>query len=188
MRPFAVVVLAAGGSSRLGRPKQLLQIGHQSLVNRAIATAEASGAAQVIVVLGARGDEIEATLESKSAQVVQNRKWREGMAGSIRCSLPEIRADIDQVVLMLADTPGVSADLITELAVALEDRPVAATDYGDLLGTPAAFRRERFWQLEALEGDEGARHIVRGEPQVGRVRSSAAAVDIDTPADVDSLA
>ncbi|AIE86529.1 nucleotidyltransferase family protein [Fimbriimonas ginsengisoli] len=189
-KPFAVVVLAAGGSARLGRPKQLLPYLGRTLVEHAVRTAIASGAAEVVVVLGAEAAAVRERLQGLKVRFVTNRDWQEGMGGSIRAGVAALSGHIEAAVIALADQPRITPDHLRTLAHRIEEaeKTIVASSYDGVLGAPCAFARAEFPRLLALSGDTGARALVRsGSEPVEVVCFDGANVDVDTPADYQAL-
>lgn len=184
----AVAVLAAGASSRLGSPKQLVHIGGLSLIRRAVGAAVESRVGPVFVALGAHRDVVEPELHDLPARLLINDDWSEGIASSIRlavCAAQSIA--VPALLLMLCDQPGVDAALLSRI-VAAHTSPqrarIVATRYADTLGVPALFDRSLFDELLTLRGDEGARSIIRRRAaDAVAIDPPAALADIDTPAD-----
>jgi len=187
---FGAVILAAGASVRLGRPKQLLEIDGQPLVARAAGAALTAGASPVVVVLGANAEQIQPVLNGLKVVVALNPAWSEGMASSLRTGLQALGAvdpSIDAVLLTVCDQPAFSADVIQRLLTALQTsgRGIAAARYAGRNGVPALFRREHFFALVTLKGDQGARALLNGHPAgVAPVDLPELALDLDTPDDV----
>ncbi len=187
---FGAVILAAGASVRLGRPKQLLEIDGQPLVARAAGAALTAGASPVVVVLGANAEQIRPVLNGLKVVVALNPAWSEGMASSMRTGLQALGAvdpSIDAVLLTVCDQPAFSADVIQRLLGALQTsgRGIAAARYAGRNGVPALFRREHFFALVTLKGDQGARALLNGHPAgVAPVDLPELALDLDTPDDV----
>lgn len=183
------VILAAGGSTRLGRPKQRLELDGEPLVRRAARAAAEAGYAPVVVVVGAAAAEVSAALAGGGFEVIENPDWRAGVAGSIRRGLAatlERRPEADGVLLAVCDQPAVGAAHLAALAAALADgaHAIAASSYAGTLGVPALFARSTFGELEALEGDHGAKRVVTREPgRVVAVALPGGEWDIDTEAD-----
>lgn len=187
---FAVVVLAAGGSARLGRPKQLLPYLGRTLVEHAVRTALASGASQVVVVVGAEADAVRERLKGLKVKIIHNRDWAEGMGGSIRSGVAALDDSIQSVVVALADQPRITPNHLRTLATCLEEVgvPIAASSYDGVVGAPCAFARSEFPKLLALEGDAGARALIRAAgANIETVRFDGANVDIDTPEDYQAI-
>jgi CTP:molybdopterin cytidylyltransferase MocA len=184
----AIVILAAGGSRRMGAPKQLLTIDGRSLVRRAAETAIAIGSAAVYVVAGAESDRIREELSGLPVEVIANLEWREGIASSIRAAIEMLeRHDrpIEALAFMLCDQPCVSTDILRRLFEAhrLTRAPVVASRYPDGPGVPALFRAEMFGALKSLSGDIGARQLIRSLDREVVTVPFNAFEDIDTPAD-----
>jgi molybdenum cofactor cytidylyltransferase len=183
------VILAAGGSARLGRPKQLLALDGEPLVRRAARAAAGAGYAPVVVVVGAAANEVSAALEADAFVVVENPGWRAGVAGSIRrgvAALLERRPEVEGVLLAVCDQPAAGAAHLAALADALADgaHAVAASSYAGTVGVPALFARSTFGELEALEGDQGAKRVVTRDPaRVVAVALPGGERDVDTEAD-----
>jgi len=180
------VVLAAGGSSRLGRPKQLLASGGETLVHRAARAAGGSGADETLVVTGAYAGRVAGAVADLALPVVENRAWQEGLASSIRCG---VRAAGERgssaVLLVLADQPRVGSALLARLLGALreEGRELVACRYLGLLGAPALFAGPWRELLLELRGDRGARGLLRAHAErVRAVPFEPAALDVDDEA------
>jgi molybdenum cofactor cytidylyltransferase len=190
---FGAVILAAGASTRMGTPKQLLVVDGQPLVVRAVAAALASEAWPVIVVLGAQADKIRPALSRLPVLIAMNSAWAEGLATSIRvgvATLQQFSRQLDGALFALCDQPAFSADTIARLVAAQRDggRSIVAARYQGKPGAPALFLREHFSALSALTGDEGARQLLNDQPgRVSAVDLPELGVDLDTPADYASL-
>ena len=185
----AVVILAAGGSRRLGRPKQLVEIEGQSLVRRAAEAALAAWSGSVHVVVGAEVIRVRAALEGLPVELVINDAWKEGIASSIRAAIEAVeRRDraAETLTLMLCDQPGVTGEVLRKLVDAYRETraPVVASRYAEGPGVPALFHAELFPALKSLEGDVGARQLIRGLDREVVTIPFAMPDDIDTPADV----
>ena len=182
----AAVVLAAGGSARMGRAKQLLEIDGEPLVRRAVRAASASGCGAVFAVLGAAGQQVEAALEGTRAVCVHNSDWQEGLSRSVAAGVAAAEASgADAVLLMLADQPRVDGALLEELIARHPGTPagVVACRYAGTRGAPALFGAAHFTDLKRLEGDRGAGALLAALDDVEVVDFEDAALDVDTPAD-----
>lgn len=189
----AALVLAAGGSTRLGRPKQLVAFEGEPLVRRAARAARDAGARPVVVVLGAQADAVAAALDALAGvQVVTHAGWRDGLAGSLAAGLDAlgIAPPLDGVLLTVCDQPRVDAAALGVLLAAFSGAGAAvAAEYAGTVGVPAVVGREHLDGLRALTGDAGAGRWLRAHPAlVRRVPMPAAAFDVDTEADVAGLA
>ena len=190
---IAAVLLAAGGSSRLGRSKQLVRYRGRTLLRRAAEAALDGGCDRVIVVLGADAERLREELDGLSVTPLLNERWSEGMAGSIRVGVEEVlRGDepAEGVLLLLCDQPHLSAVVVGRVLAAFDGRPdrCVACEYDQTVGPPTLFGRDWHNALLRLEGDHGAKRLLRdaGEALV-RVPWPDGAVDIDRSADVDCL-
>jgi molybdenum cofactor cytidylyltransferase len=188
--PFVTgLVLAAGGSKRLGAPKQLLPYGDTTLLGRVLDTARACDFDQLICVIGAVAGEIRERVDLSGTEVVENRQFGEGCSSSIAAALPAVDPRADVLLLMLGDQPGVTSGTVNALITGRAASPLAACAYEDGRGHPLAFSREIFCDLKALHGDKGVwklldRHAadVVDVPVAGRIPR-----DVDTDADYRAL-
>lgn len=177
-----VIILAAGGSTRLGSPKQLLRYGEQTLIRRAANAAVASTCDRVVVVIGSRAQEMRRELEGLPVTIVENPDWQSGMSSSVRVGLAEVSGD-DATLIMLCDQPFVTASVIDKLIETYHQTgmPIVASDYGAARGVPALFAQELYPELASLTADEGARRIIAWHPEiVATIEFAAGAVDVDT--------
>jgi molybdenum cofactor cytidylyltransferase len=196
-----IVVLAAGASTRMGRPKQLLEYEGETLLGRAVRVALETRCRPVVVVLGSCSDELMSEARARGAggaRVVVNEAWAEGMASSIRRGLRELEAaahvELDAALLMLCDQPLVSAEILERLVDVYErsGRPLVASEYESggerVRGVPALFGRGLFGELSGLRGTEGARRVIaRHAAACASIRVPQAAFDVDTPEDYRAL-
>lgn len=189
----AILLLAAGGSARLGRPKQLLPYEDETLLHYSVKTALASGTQPVVVVLGANADILQNELKNTDVQVEVNEDWQEGMASSIRCGIKAIAAiapDAEGIILMMCDQPFVTPGLLNELIAAHQKtgKQIVACSYEDTFGPPAFFHHTLFDELLRLKGDIGARSIVRHHTDMVEIIPFAGGTfDVDTEADYEKL-
>jgi molybdenum cofactor cytidylyltransferase len=150
------LVLAAGGSKRLGQPKQLLPYRGATLLDHTLATARACDFDQLICVIGGGViDEIRATVDLSGAQVLENRDFGEGCSSSIAVAVDAVDPDSDVLVLLLGDQPGVTAATVHALLDGRGDAPLALCGYDNGRGHPFAFARSMFGELRTLHGDKG---------------------------------
>jgi molybdenum cofactor cytidylyltransferase len=183
---IGTIILAAGESKRLGRPKQLAIFEGRTLIERAINTA-ARVTSPVVVVLGAHADQIR-PLIPPPAMIAINDQWPTGMASSIRTGLASIEAQIDAVLIMVCDQPLVSSESLLRIV----EHPfsgIVAAEYNGTVGVPALFAREYFDALRRLTGAEGAKKIIlENKATFARVPMPECAFDLDTAEDFDRLA
>ena len=164
---LAAVILAAGGSSRMGQPKQLLKFRGTSLLRRAIDTALAVPTEQVIVVLGHAADQLLPECTPTNATVVLNDQWMEGVSTSLRGGLAAVSSDARGVFIYPADMPLVTPEALRELAhrQQVSGRPAAMTEAGGVRGVPVFITRSLFPALMIQEGDVGGAQYLRGHPE-----------------------
>lgn len=185
-----VLVLAAGASTRLGQPKQLVKLGGRPALHIVVSNAVAVAGNAVTVVLGAHARELTHLLAHSPASVVVNRHWEEGMGSSLRFGIAALPPGCDAVMVLLGDQVGVTADDLKRLASAWrgEESVIAASVYAQRVGVPAIFPRLCFSELAELRGDHGARAILeRNGYRLVRVPMGNAAIDLDTPEDLAAL-
>jgi len=176
------LVLAAGGSQRLGRPKQLLPYGDATLLDHSLDTARACAFDQLVCVLGGGGDAIRDAVDLHGADVVENPDFGAGCSSSIAAALSAVDPHADVLVLLLADQPGVTAATVAALLSGRGDAPIAACAYDDGRGHPLAFARGTFVELAALHGDKGVWRLLdrRASDVVEVAISGRIPRDIDT--------
>ncbi len=195
MKRVGLILLAGGGSRRLGTPKQLLtDAGGKTLLRRAAETALSSACRPVAVVLGAAAETVSAELSGLPVTLAVNSEWRTGLASSLRAGLAALLqaggSEMDAAVVMLCDQPGVSPALLDSLLLAYAEtgHAIAACEYGGGLGVPALFSRALFPALLSLSGDEGARRVIKNYAgPVTRIPFPQGVLDIDTPLDAQNL-
>ena len=182
------VILAAGGSSRLGTPKQLLRLRAQPLLSHAVVAAQAVTPDRVLVVLGADAMKLRLLLRRRHPDVytITNPDWPDGMGGSLAIGLSALPTRAKAALLLLTDQPGVDARSLRRLLRAWREHPtrVAAAQYGGRLGVPAVLPRKLWAEARQLRGDAGARRLLReGDTVPSVVPMPEAAFDVDTEQD-----
>jgi molybdenum cofactor cytidylyltransferase len=181
--PFVTgLVLAAGGSKRLGRPKQLLPFGDGTLLGHVVGVARECRFDQTIVAIGGAADEVRAEVDLAGAEVVLNEDYGEGCSSSIAAALGAVDPRCEVLVLLLGDQPGVSGDTVGALLAGRGDAPLALCRYDDGPGHPLAFAREVFGELSELHGDKGVWKLL--ERRTDEVASVPVAGPV--PRDVDT--
>ena len=187
------VILAAGSSSRLGRPKQTLQFQGTSLLKRATLAALDAPCRPIVVVTGAHGELSRRELDQLDVHEAFNPDWQTGMGSSVRTGIERllsIDADVTAAVLLLCDQPHVTADVVSRLLEAYHTtgRPLIASTYGESFGVPALFSRALFPELTQLAGSSGAKEIIkRYASEAHFLLFPEGEVDVDTPDDLSSL-
>jgi len=194
MSVVAAIILAAGPSSRLGQPKQLVGFGGESLLERALRLAKEAKASPVLAVLGANFAPICASIPFDGAIPVFNEKWAQGMSTSIHAGLNEadVRApEVTGALVLACDQPRLSSVHLRALldAFAAQDKPtIVASAYAGIHGIPAVFPRSVFPKLHALHGDKGARVLLEKPPcPLIALPFEGGEVDIDLPSDLANL-
>ncbi|MDB5001900.1 MAG: nucleotidyltransferase family protein [Mucilaginibacter sp.] len=187
----ALIILAAGESSRLGFPKQTLLYKGKTLIELAIESGLKSKCNPVIVVLGANADKIEPGIKSNDIQIIHNTAWTQGMASSIRAGINYIKDDntITGAMIMLCDQPFVNRAIIDSLLYKQQTGTnIVACTYKDTFGVPALFKRALFTELLLLQGQEGAKKVINNHPDdVATVPFEKGGIDIDTVTDYEEL-
>jgi molybdenum cofactor cytidylyltransferase len=176
------LVLAAGGSRRLGQAKQLLPYGGAPLLGHVLQTARSCPFDQLLCVVGGASGEIRRRVDLRGIEVVENRAYGDGCSSSIAAALGHVDARCDVLVLMLGDQPGVGVTNIESLLNGRGDAPLAACAYSDGRGHPLAFARSVFGELAALHGDKGVWKLLdRHAGEVADVEMEGAIpLDVDT--------
>lgn len=182
------LVLAAGGSTRLGQPKQLLTRDGEPLVHRAVRLAIDTGASRTVVVVGAHADAIAAVLAGTPCTLLANPQWQAGLASSLRCAAPHVAAAGAPVLILGCDQPALEAAHLADLvrhACAAASR-CAATDYGAGAGLPAVVPAAWFDAMAGVAGDRGfrARLHALGDALARVPAPQGLALDIDDAADL----
>jgi len=189
----AAVVLAAGASRRLGRPKQLEPWGESNLLSHVVARTREFPVGEVWVVLGHDSETILAETDFGDAGVIENPEWEEGIASSIRVALDALTrlSRCDRALIVMGDQPSVAVEVVEELMASHEraDQPVSLPKYRYSWGNPVLVDRSLWPRLMSLEGDQGAQRLWQAHPEwVNEVWfSDLGPRDVDTETDVDDL-
>ncbi len=187
-----IVILAAGQSSRLGSPKQLLRFNEKSLLQHCVEEALQTNI-PVIVVVGANSQLIKYELKDLHITIAENRRWQKGMSTSLQCGLmaaKNLNNEIDGIIFMVSDQPFVSTTLLINLIKAQNEisLPIAASDYAGTLGTPVLFHKFFFDEIMALEGDTGTKKLIEKNKNLAtEVSFPEGVIDIDTVEDYKDL-
>lgn len=193
MKNVGLIILAAGKASRMGKPKQLLIYQGSSLISHAVKIGLNSICKSVVVVLGAYAEQIKLEINKLAVQIVENPDWETGMASSIRAGVAAIKesnSNLDAVIIALADQPLISEAVFDRLIQSYQQtgNRIIASAYDDIVGVPALFDRALFQKLMLLEGDKGAKALMRKyQDEVLAIEIPEAAIDIDTPDDYEKL-
>ena len=162
----SLIILAAGASTRMGMPKQLLMIEGKTLIRRVSEMAIDTSCHPIVVILGANKEPIRKEIEKIPLTIIENTKWEDGMSSSIKMGLVGAyltHRDIDAVIFLTVDMPFVSVELINKMikkATEDPDNQIVASFYENQVGIPVLFKRSVFNDLLELKGDEGAKKLV----------------------------
>ncbi len=193
MDQTGIIILAAGSSSRLGQPKQLLQYGRQTLLSHLVQQAVKAGLHPVIIVLGANADQVSLTLKQEEVMIVHNDLWQEGMASGIVAGIKKLlsfNATIKRSFISVCDQPLITADLFMKMIAKkqVSRKGIVACSYADTIGTPVLFDQKYFEALQQLKGTEGAKRLIKlNEKDVVAVSFPQGNIDIDAMEDYTSL-
>ena len=184
------IILAAGASSRLGKPKQLLQWQNQSLLGHAIQNVRALLNERIIVVLGAHAESIQSAVDLDGITAIVNPNWQAGVASSIKVGVHALPASTTAVLFLLCDQPLINPTHIQTLLNSWQNEPscIVASQYNHSAGVPALFPAEFFGQLLELTGDQGAKRLLmKFDDRLLKIPLPEAGFDIDTSNDFDHL-
>ena len=176
----AALILAAGASTRLGEPKQLIVFQSETLLDRTIRIAREAGCSPILVVLGANADRIRQQCSLNDVTILHNDQWPQGMASSIRLGM-QCLADQAAAIVLTCDMPAITPHHLRALAA---DGALTASRYADRNGVPAFFPQASFTDLLAVTGDQGARAILAKAPALDLPGGE---LDLDTPEDLARL-
>ncbi|MEL6458544.1 MAG: nucleotidyltransferase family protein [Cyanobacteria bacterium J06621_15] len=193
MKNIGLIILAAGKASRMGKSKQLLAYQGNNLISHAIKTGLNSNCKSVVVVLGAYAEEIKLEIDKLPVQIIENADWETGMSSSIRAGINAIQQsnfNLDAVIIALADQPLISETVFNQLIEKYREtkNKIIAAAYDDIVGVPALFDKNFFSELMNIEGDRGAKALIRKyRDEVLTIPVAEAAIDIDTKDDYEKL-
>lgn len=187
---FAIILLAAGSSSRLGKSKQLLSINGEPLLLKSVNTAISLGVKKIIVVLGAKEGEHRQLIEKLPVEIIFNPTWQKGMGNSLKAGLYHLlktNPDLEAVITMVCDQPLISASHLKKLIERSKETksPVVASFYSGSVGVPALFEKSLFEKMLSINDEHGAKKIINQYPDsVSTVDFPEGATDIDTEDDL----
>lgn len=193
MYKTGIIILAAGNSSRLGRPKQLLPYRGKTLLTHVVSEAVSAFLQPVVVVTGAYQADVHDSLRGQAVNIVHNPLWETGMASGIVAGLAEIISvapHLGAVIVAVCDQPYISAEHFRALMEkhGVSGKGLVASVYSEIMGTPVLFDEQYFEELSGLSGDAGAKQLLKRYPaDVATVPFPGGRVDIDTEEDFKSL-
>ena len=183
----ALILLAAGQGSRMGSPKQLLPWDGRPLIRHAAEVALRSRCSPVVVVLGCAADTIRRALDGLPVVITENPAWESGMASSIQAGIQALDAQpVDSLILTLADQPRLTPEIYDRLVQTHRETgaSVVTSEYAGTVGVPVLFGRDRFADLQALQGAQGCKGVILAHrDQAVGLPCPEAEFDVDTPAD-----
>jgi len=185
----AGLVLAAGGSSRLGQPKQLLPYNGATLLDHTVGTARACDFGQLLVAIGGAAEKVRERVDLSGTEVVVNRGFGAGCSSSIAVAMEALDPRASALVLLLGDQPGVTAATVRVLLAARGEAPIAVCRYDDGRGHPFAFGREVFGDLRSLHGDKAVWKLLeqRGDAVAEVPVPGTVPPDVDTWDDYEAV-
>jgi 4-nitrophenyl phosphatase len=192
LKDYAIIILAAGGSSRFGQPKQLLDWDGVTLLAHAADVALDADLGPVIVVLGCEAIASREALGTRPVQTVMNWRWQAGLSTSVKAGLAALSPEVDAAILMQCDQPLVTADLLRALVGRHKETQatIVYPTHAGQRGTPTLFGQRLFAQLASVSGDIGGRAVIAShsdEIATVEVANREILIDIDTPADYGRL-
>ncbi len=190
MQKIAIIILAAGNSSRMGDIKQLLPYKNTSLIGWAIQNAKKSNAHSVFCVLGANAELIKKEINQYQIETILNTNYKEGLSSSITAGVNHIKdKHFDALLIMLADQPNVNTSYLNNLISKYQESSlkIIVSNYKEKVGVPAIFPKNYFNQLLSLEGDKGAKHLLQKQLLELVKLKPYNLIDIDTKEDYQNL-
>ncbi len=188
-----IVILAAGGSGRLGKPKQLLTYQDKTFLEIVSDAALETGFKPVVVVLGAYADDILKQQKQPGITYIVNDSWQDGMSSSISAGISAIlgkQKDLENIIIAVADQVFITSKVFESLVEkqAKTGKNIIASSYAQTVGTPALFNKKYFDQLISLNGDTGAKNILMQHPDdTETITFEEGNIDIDTETDYNNL-
>jgi molybdenum cofactor cytidylyltransferase len=189
---IGIIVLAAGGSLRLGKPKQLLKFEGKTLIRRSTESSLRCKAGPVMVVLGHEHEAVRKEVADLPIEIIVNSDWRSGMSSSVKCAVNKIheRPEVSAVIFTLCDQPRVDHQTLSRLIQTYKSKKakIVASEYNGTIGVPALFDKSFFEELMSLTGDAGAKSLLRKySNDIVTIPAPEAAFDIDSSSDYERL-
>lgn len=191
MKNVAVLVLAAGKSSRMNGIKQLEKINNKTLLDITLEKLKCIFSDEIYCVLGANADKIKAEITSKNIQFIENPNYEKGLSSSIISGIQYFKKEalqFDGIYILLADQPAIEIAYLESLLVLFKEHKdiIIASNYGTKLGVPAIFPKKYFPELLLIKGDKGAKEFInQRKNEVVCPESSTNFFDIDTKEDLE---
>ncbi len=189
----SVIILAAGSSSRLGQPKQLVNVEGVPLLRKSVLAALATKYSPVVVVLGSNAEEHKNIIAHLPVEIVIHTEWEKGMGSSLKAGIHQllkINAETTAIVVMVCDQPLLTSAHLTALRDAYRKtlKPIIASQYNEIIGVPALFDHSLFSELQKINDTQGAKAVIEGNLKlVETIGWADGRLDIDTPEDLNRL-
>lgn len=189
MQKTAILILAAGSSSRMGTIKQILPFKNTTLLGWSLKIAEQSKANDIFCVLGANKNTIENKIQADEAAIITNTNYKNGLSTSIVTGIQQIEKDYDSALIILADQPNITSSYLNELINVSQENPekIIASNYNEKVGVPVIFPKIYFNDLKMLEGDNGAKIFLQKNISKVIKMPPTNLIDIDTIKDYKNL-
>lgn len=192
MEKIAIIIVAAGASTRMKEAKQLLPLGKTTMLGQVIKHAGASNADEVITVLGSNFNTIKAEVEEEKTKIIQNKNWEEGLGSSISTGMKWVveQNNYSAVIILLADQPLIDTGYINLLIKTYKLNPekIVATKYPKSLGVPVIFPATYFQELQALKDDEGAKELLKSNlKEIIPLNAANKTFDVDDKDDYEEI-
>ncbi len=179
----AIIILAAGMSSRMGKTKQLLPYKHTTLLGWTVEQVINISNTEVICVTGANQQEVEESISEQDLTFVYNAQYKEGLSSSIRAGINYITSkNFEKVLIILADQPFVTKNYLKDIISKSNDYPdkIIASNYGKRIGVPALFPQKYYQHLITISGDKGAKELLNKFSDTIFKMPEVNLIDIDT--------
>jgi molybdenum cofactor cytidylyltransferase len=190
---IGIILLAAGSSSRMGRPKQLLPIGGEPLLVRSVKAAVGSKAHELVVVLGSNYKSHREVIAGFSIEIIENQEWQKGMGNSLKKGLSHLidkNDSLNAVIVLVCDQPYLSSDIINKLIEEFVQTKskIVVSIYAGIIGVPALFDFSMFEKILQLGDEQGAKKLIQQQrANVKAVEFPKGIIDLDFPEDYESL-
>lgn len=189
MQKTAILILAAGSSSRMGTIKQILPFKNTTLLGWSLKIAEQSKANDIFCILGANKNVVEKSIQANGVHFITNTNYKNGLSSSIIAGILHIEKKYDSALIILADQPNITSSYLNELINVSQENPekIIASNYNEKAGVPVIFPKKYFNDLKMLEGDNGAKIFLQKNTSKIIKMPSTNLIDIDTIKDYKKL-
>ena len=184
---IGIIILAAGAARRMGQVKQLLKIAQKTLIERTIEAATSLENSSIVVVLGANAEKIKPIITAKKVHWILNKNWSKGMGSSIKTGVHFLLSqnpNLEAIIISVCDQPYLNATIFNQLITTFQqtNASIVAASYEKIIGVPALFERTLFDKLQQLDGEEGAKKIIKNfSGKIATIDFPKGLIDLDTP-------